>query len=386
MRLTLHIGTEKTATTTIQHFLDHNHDHRIALSRVAGLRNNRRLAAFCQPRDGQDDFWAQHNLRTVAERDHFFADFADRLAAEITQAATWADHMVLTSEHFHSRLRDAASIQRLHDLLAPHFSDIRVLCYVREQAATVKSLYSTAIKAGIAADFDRFVRHCTPDSPRYNYLETGLAWARVFGAPALEFRLFQRDQFVQGDICSDVLNAVDPTLDPDRFARLDQDQNESLGAFGIRLGLINNQINPRFRPDGTPNPMHLRVRAALQATDLAAQGAVAFPAASDIHAAFDASNRAFAERFLGRSDNPFPPPKPHQASETTLTPDQLETFWNDFLTQMQSAPILGQADANRLRRTARKLKRGKPLDNAEITALNQLVDRVAPPPRKDDQG
>jgi len=390
MRLTLHIGTEKTATTTIQHFLLHNQDqlkkHAIALSAVAGRGNNRRLAAYCQPRDGQDDFWAHHNLRTVDERDQFFDGFEADLAAEIAQAATWADHMVLSSEHFHSRLRDVAAIQRLHDVLAPHFSDIRVLCYVREQAATAQSLYSTAIKAGVAANFDRFMGQCTPASPRYNYLATGQSWASVFGHDAVEFRLFLRDKFKQGDICSDFLDAVDPALDPDGFARLDRDQNESLGAFGIQLGLINNQVNPRYRPDGSPNPVHLQVRTALQATDLAAQGVVSFAAAADIHAAFDACNRAFAAEFLkdpdGTGGNPFPPPKTHLAANATLSTDQLGTFWQAFLTQLQDAPILGQAEANRLRRTARKLKRGKPLDPDEITALNQIIDRVAPPPRK----
>lgn len=389
MRLTLHIGTEKTATTTIQHFLLHNQallaDQGIALSAVGGRGNNRKLAAFCQPRNGADDFWAHHNLPNAAARDRFFEGYGEELAAEFAEAATWADQLVLSSEHFHSRLRDAAAVTRLRDLVAPHVSEIRVLCYVREQSATVKSLYSTAVKSGMVVGFDAFSSQCAPGNPRYDYEMTGALWASVFGEDAVEFRLFDRDSLLEGDICADFLNAVDPALEAGAFARLEEDQNESLGAWGIALGQINNRINPRFRDDGAPNPISLWVRNALQASELAGRGKVAFPGAGEIHAAFDASNRAFAARFLGRDDNPFPAPR-QSAGDVgaleALEPEAMLAFWESFLEQLQQAPVLSQQEIPRVRQVARRLKKGKELSEGEIAAMGRIADRL--PAKKRD--
>ncbi|MGB3313379.1 MAG: hypothetical protein WBB85_03115, partial [Albidovulum sp.] len=218
MRLILHIGTEKTATTTLQHFL---YDNRAALaargvglSDVAGSPNNRRLAAYCQPDGRIDNFFRGRKIATPEDKAAFFAGFAEDLSAELAGLGTGT--VILTSEHFHSRLIDRDSVQKLHDLLAPLFSEIRVLCWFREQAAVARSLYSTAIKGGKTVGFDEFLDGCTPDSHRYNYHDSFRLWADVFGADALVARLFDRAAFVGGDIVTDFLDAAG--IDPDGLA------------------------------------------------------------------------------------------------------------------------------------------------------------------------
>jgi len=127
---------------------------------MLGKPNNRLLAGYCQP---HDQFLRSIGPHLAKDKQTAFADFPERFAVEV--AGLSGDVMVLSSEHCHSQLTNATSLMVMRDLLSPHFSEIRIVCYFRELAAVAKSFYSTAIKGGISASFAEFLNNCTPQEP-----------------------------------------------------------------------------------------------------------------------------------------------------------------------------------------------------------------------------
>lgn len=387
MRLILHIGTEKTATTTLQHFLYHNRaalaERGIVLSDICGSPNNRRLAAFCQPPDRSDDFFRARGLTTAKQREAFFAGFPEALQGEVSGPAD-AHTMILSSEHLHSRLLTRDSLQKLHDLLTPLFSEIIVLCYFREQSAVAKSLYSTAIKAGKSESFETFLQGCTPASHRYNYVKSFSLWADVFGADALRARLFDKAAFVGGDICADFLAQVGG-LEMADFDPVASNQNESLGAQGLMLGQINNRLNPRFLEDGAANPVRRVLAEAIEGSALAQSGALPFDSAPEVHARFETSNRDFAQKFLGRDDNPFPVPRPKAAQTRAIEPNELQAFWETALDGLKDIAALTPSHAAALRALARRIDKGETLGKPDVKMLRTLARVIHPKPEKTDK-
>lgn len=382
MRLILHIGTEKTATTTLQYYLYQNQavlaEKGVALSEVCGKPNNRWLPGYCQPEDRFDNFLRSFGLRSPADRKEAFADFPDKLKAEI-EALDKAGHqaMILTSEHCHSRLNGPATVQKLHDLVTPLFSDVQVICYYREQAAMLKSLYSTSIKSGRSATFPEFIQTCTTDNPRYNYADNADLWSGVFGTEAYTPRLFLKDRFVDGDICADFLATAG--LEGEGLSPVAANRNESLGAHGIMLGRIANRYHSRYGQDSGPNPLWRVLSNLIQESDIAQSGRLSFPEAAAIHETFDPINRDFAARYLGEEGNPFPAPGPDSGTAPEpVDPAQLEAFWEAVMAALEGMPMLAPNQAGQIRKIARQIEKGDSLGKPQVRKLRDLANQIKP--------
>lgn len=379
----MHIGTEKTATTTIQHFLYQNQGalakKGIALSNELGQPNNRKLPAYCLSAIPSDEFFRKRRIRTIQQKDAFFDGFEGAFSSEVAALSETTDCMIITSEHLRSTLQKPKDIQNLQALLAPLFSDIRVVCYFREQSAMAKSLYSTGIKSGNTKTFAEVLQRCTPEDHRFNYHASFSKWAAVFGPDNVQARLFQKDQLFQGDICADFLQIVDPQLRVGDFAPLQGNMNESLGYRGMELARINNAVNAKYYLDGGNNQTRRRVLDAIMKTDMAQQGVLDFSEAPGIHAAFDASNRAFAETFLGRSDNPFPAPQTREGSgDADGDAADFMGFWQEFLTALRDAPILADSHAAALRGLAERIESGDRLLAEDAKVVKGIANRIRP--------
>lgn len=165
----LHIGTEKTGSTTIQSFLSLR---RFGLKRRGifvpvspGEENQMRLATYAMNAGRQTDLQAQYGIRSAADVESFRAAFAKNLAREISESP--AETCVMSGEHCSSRLVEEGEVERLHALLSPLFSRIFVIVYLRRQDDFLLSSYSTNVKYGK-------VEPCSIPTPeeaeeRYNY-------------------------------------------------------------------------------------------------------------------------------------------------------------------------------------------------------------------------
>ncbi|MEQ8517032.1 MAG: hypothetical protein RIC38_15655 [Chromatocurvus sp.] len=217
MRLILHIGTEKTGSTAIQHHLLAN---RHALAR-RGVRlpesprqgNQRDLVAAFMPGDFHDDFLRTRDLVDADVRDAWRTEFLEAFAAEIEAAKADADVFVVSSEHFHSRLLQPDSVAQLATFLDPLFNDISVICYLRRQDEMALSFYSEKLRAGfIPPEILPLcnIRRLQGDLPPYFDFEALLErWGEAFGRGRMAPRLYEADSLANADVVEDFFQQAD---------------------------------------------------------------------------------------------------------------------------------------------------------------------------------
>lgn len=291
MRCILHIGTEKTGTTSVQDTLQKNFAQLQAegflYPRVLHGSNHPKIAVYAMNDDAMDSRKRRFELLDQERIDAFRAGFEQQLAAEITGAQHTA---LIVNEHL-SRLRHPEELERLRDLLGRHFDEVQVVLYLRRQDKLLRSMYSTIIKVGgdRREVYPEWTGAPEGDFITFDYDRIATLWAGVFGAERLKVRIFERDQLHNGDAVEDYLSIAGwgerPALETVR-------SNESLNMAAI---LAVREMNARFAPED-------RANIGLIAGRLFPGGG---PTVTDAEAReflshFEEGNRAVARRHFGR--------------------------------------------------------------------------------------
>jgi len=182
MKIFLHIGIEKSGTTTIQGFLGVNKKklqaHGIGISRSLGSENNALLAAYAMNHDRSNSVHIRRNLVLPSDRSAFEKHVAENFMREVASMPTHVQSIVLSNEHCHSNLVDRQEIEKLRELLFRVSQDITVIVYLRRQIDVCVSHYSTLLKLGYTIDLDQHVEHLSL-THFTNYLELVNLWADV---------------------------------------------------------------------------------------------------------------------------------------------------------------------------------------------------------------
>jgi len=240
MKAVVHIGTEKTGTTTIQEFLYRNRKmlegKRVGFLQSPGPKNNRKLATYCLNDNRKDDHIIRLQIETPEKRAAWKKEFIAEFSREVEELAGKVDHVIISSEHFHSRLRSDDEVQRLHDLLSGFFTEISILVYFRRQDLVAISQNSTIIKGGGLGDIAEDIRSgkITADSDYYNYFELLEKWTRIFGKANIHPRIFEKDRLVGGDLLSDFIIST-KVLDPSWNYIIPDNKNVSLSTEGLAI-------------------------------------------------------------------------------------------------------------------------------------------------------
>ncbi|MCB2050389.1 MAG: hypothetical protein KDE63_03065 [Novosphingobium sp.] len=301
MTLILHIGTEKTGTTLIQKWLYANRSRLSAqgvfLSDMLGWENNRRLVAYF--RTEPDEFWTFNGLRDSDDKNRYFADFLTALEAEIESASDNHHSMVITSEHFHSRLTDEDDLTRFSAFCRKYFKDHVVVCYLRPQWDVRKSLYSTDLKNNESRAFDDY-RNDASDRDRYfNYMDLYRRWKRNFPYAEMEFRSYDRDAFTGGDIRRDFLSTFPSEIDPTELEFSDRRENESLTLLEAAAYMAINRAVPLFENEGV-NRRNYDYKKLISGISQLKLGKITDSHSHDIYEVFKKSNgQLFSEVFAG---------------------------------------------------------------------------------------
>jgi hypothetical protein len=251
MDLYLHIGTEKTGTTSVQKFLRKNREllarNGILYPEAPGPQNHTGLAAAAQDVEKVGPLRKSLGLTSEEAVRKHRAEMMAAFKAELG-ARPWKT-VVMSGEHCSSQLGEDAEVRWLKDWLAPLFDTIRIVIYLRRQDDFLLSLYSTAVKSGathsIRVPADKALK------ARYDHWGLLERWAHVFGREAMICRRFERARLKNGDIVDDFLDAagIDPGLDFER----PEDVNESMDAETLEFLRLFNQHVPRFEK-GKVNP------------------------------------------------------------------------------------------------------------------------------------
>lgn len=207
-RAILQIGTEKTGTTTLQHFLAANRaalaERGFVYPRFCGALNHTGLAAFALDPAKQDPIREPFGV-TGEAGEAAIAAMRSRLrqaaAAELTADPAGAATAIFCNEHCHSRLKTPREVATLRAFLREFFDDAQICIYLRRQDRVALSLYSTQLKSGGVER--RILPRTHPGDPYFNYDRSLAIWEDVFGAENMHVRLFDRQTLTGGSIVSD---------------------------------------------------------------------------------------------------------------------------------------------------------------------------------------
>ncbi|WP_029896349.1 hypothetical protein [Desulfohalovibrio reitneri] len=189
-RVVLHIGTFKTATTAMQHYM---YDNREAL-----LERGVMYPRVCSFRDTGHVVLPASLLRKCGRRVPFWLDvdreadyYWERVAGEI--AASDCHTAVLSTEHFSNFGQDdcAASLAPLAREYLADF-DVTVLCYLRRPDHYLLSWYNQVVKMGEAlVPFEEYYRRILRNGGFQLFQSRILdAWAEAVGMDGMSVHSF----------------------------------------------------------------------------------------------------------------------------------------------------------------------------------------------------
>lgn len=298
-RAIVHIGTFKTGSTSIQAFIDANAE-RLALQGIhvpasIGRPNQHGLAIYALSERETTGLIRFYGLLDRERREAKRAEVAAALNAEMAALPETITTVIFSNEHL-SGLNRASEVERLKELLAPHFETIDIVVYLRRQDLRIVSDYTQKVRDGYSKRLN--LRDYKP-SEGLDLVEFLDKWAGVFGASALIPRIFARSDFVGGDLISDFIAATGIKNDPS--FRHPPIENVGLSHKAIHFLRVFNDYVPHY-VDGERNEMRTRLLPYL---------AEAFPGDGLKIARRDAvalmgdvadANAAVGEKYFGRAE------------------------------------------------------------------------------------
>lgn len=265
MKCVIHIGTEKTGSTSIQQFMHQNriklYGQGVIFTQCAGKANNHGVCFIAEHPGKNDDVtrvWGS-GLKGV-KYDRAKRKCASRLKGEIKRKIKHKKDptLVISSEHIQSRL-DKEELKNLKAFLVNvGVSEFKIVVYLRDPVGTAQSLYSTVLKVGRTYSMPH-----PDDQPYYknvcDHKATIERFESVFGRGTVVPRIFERDELVNCSVVDDFLSLIGIT-NTNKFKQA-VIKNESLSPTGaILLKHLNHRILREI--DGVLNPKrHLLISA-----------------------------------------------------------------------------------------------------------------------------
>ena len=234
--LYLHIGSHKTGTTSIQKYLAQNRDALLKHGYFYPVSSTHVNLGSVLGRTNFPD-----EMDTEAEASRF--QRIKQVAKLITEQNS--PHVIASTEGF-SYLFDRPVIEAYHRLLAPEFSTIKVITYLRRQDLFAISHHQEGAKPQDkpAAKLHGHSPTALPEKGdlQHKYLDyearIGL-WADIFGDDAMVVRVYDRKALKNGDSIADFLDIVGLA---DFEGPGADDKNVSMGFMQSKIGHILNDV------------------------------------------------------------------------------------------------------------------------------------------------
>ena len=247
-KIVLHIGTEKTATTSIQSFLCEN-QKRILKAGIwypcseqldYCLRNAHFPLAASLYEECPDFVSPRKYFKPDILFNKLFHDFDSR--EEQT--------LLLSAEHFSSRCSRPERVAALGQLLKGY--EVKIVVYIRPQHELLLSAYSTFLQSGGKKSLEEVSKQqwLRPQAIYFNYLRMIERWWATFGEDNVAVRIFQDDRFHGGDIYQDFVSVLG--LEWDTSFETPDRQNTTICKELADFLYLANQHFPNFNEDDRP--------------------------------------------------------------------------------------------------------------------------------------
>jgi hypothetical protein len=246
MRLFLHIGTEKTGTSSIQSFL-HINGELLVKNGFATMRSfegisNRALPAYAMNRDRSDEFHLQRGLTSPKSRVEFERSIERSVHRELTALSSKTHTLLVSSEHLHSRIHKLEEVNRVLALFRPHCDEIRILCYLRPQLELAISQYSTVLRNGEVRSLEPWLQGTLEQSHYFRFDQMLLLWAEGVGREYVTPLFYDKKELIQSDVIRDYIAR---TGLPDLDYQFPPRKNRSISRKGQFILRMLNRVAPR---------------------------------------------------------------------------------------------------------------------------------------------
>lgn len=223
MKIILHIGVEKTGTTSIQRFLSMN-------SKMLNLHQmlyygGRLFQNLNQCSEVVAASVEEPGAHLVQLRTGGFSEFRRAVCSEINQVLELAEkqncnQVIFSSEHMSSRMRIKREVELLRDLF-PSNAEIEIVIYLRRQDRLYLGTLAEGIKAGatISQPIDKEIILSKGFYSR-NYYDYELLlnlWASVFDENIIRVFCFEPVELKRNDIVHDFMTRVLAVQDLSRW-------------------------------------------------------------------------------------------------------------------------------------------------------------------------
>jgi len=264
MRAIVHIGTIKTATSSIQEYLFQNQKMLIMngyyFVQSGGPKNNRAIPSFCLKDSSDDNFFKLIGANSLKKRKEFKTNFIKNFSNEINSIPENVHTVILSSEQFHFATNSLEEVNNVKIFLSDYFDEIQIVCYLREQLELCNSHYSSELlMAGLTKSYADFIKECNPSNIHYNYYDMLLNWEKCFGKNNLSVSIFNSETLFNNNIIDDFFNNLNPKL----VNLLDDTSlkfNQSINYSGQIIAKAVNQAFPKFEGDHVAKSNSIRVK------------------------------------------------------------------------------------------------------------------------------
>ncbi|CAH6794618.1 hypothetical protein VCHA34P129_100032 [Vibrio chagasii] len=260
LKLYIHIGTEKTGTTSIQSSLNLNRDtlqgSGIYIPKTFGVTNQRLATLLSMNASRNDDFTIGNMIESERHRKKLESSLKQKFIQEVESVPPNTDVIIISTEQFHSRILYREEVQRLRVFLESLFEEIYIVSYFRDPIHLVEPAYSTLLSSGNYIDaygkpsddtplFSDFVKHwAVPTNHYLNASAIKKLWGDEFGEKFCIFNDFERNKLLERDVVVDFYSLVG-FFECDKL-KVTPNLNESINSNGMLLLYKANSLFPRF--------------------------------------------------------------------------------------------------------------------------------------------
>jgi hypothetical protein len=314
----IHAGTERTGTSSIQHFLGLNAEklaeqgiwvpRALAVDPDSKFYNHVLLSTASRiPREGADDLQRGLGLFSIASIVEHRNEVQRRLAEEFESLNFRPSMIIVSNEHIHGRLRHDDDLENARALLAPYCKVFRVIVYLRSQWELAESVANLAVFSGatelrLVPIFDEnngFDPVLGVDRVYFDYEAFIRRLVQAFGQEAVSVRIFSPLDLRKENVIDDFAYQIG--IDTDNFIDVQRENTSIEWTAALFLAVANRYFQKRTNEQATRERLVWLLRQAYPKRTHRYT-----PGASYLMDSFEESNERVRERWFPSRPRLFP--------------------------------------------------------------------------------